>query len=149
MVNKNYVQVTKSATFEMAHALDTSMGKCANIHGHSYKLWITIGGTIDKENNKNVVIDFRTLKELIYSTIIEKYDHSFVLFKNKKNEALKQHLESLGFQNIILLPFQPTTENLTQHFVSCLQEVLPPDITLEKLRLQETENSYAEWDFRG
>ena len=149
MVNKNYVQVTKSATFEMAHALDTSMGKCANIHGHSYKLWITIGGTIDKENNKNIVIDFRTLKELIYSTIIEKYDHSFVLFKNKKNEALKHHLESLGFQNIILLPFQPTTENMIQHFVSCLQEVLPPDITLEKLRLQETENSYAEWDFRG
>lgn len=146
MVNKNYIRITKSATFEMAHALDASMGKCANIHGHSYKLWITIGRVIG--DNKNVVMDFRELKELISSTIIDKYDHSFVLFKNKKNEEIKRRFASLEIQNIILLPFQPTTENLLVHFVSCFQESLPSHITLEKLRLQETKNSYAEWDYR-
>ena len=43
------VRITKAFKFEMAHALHGYDGLCKNIHGHSYRLWVTIRGEIKNE----------------------------------------------------------------------------------------------------
>ena len=79
------IRITKEFKFEMAHALYGYDGLCKNIHGHSYKLWVTVKGNVLQKNNhkKNgMVMDFGELKQITNKHIIDKYDHSFVLNKN-------------------------------------------------------------------
>ena len=44
------IRITKQFKFEMAHALAGYDGICANIHGHSYRLWVTIIGDVNSED---------------------------------------------------------------------------------------------------
>lgn len=78
------VLVTKIFTFEMAHALLNYDGDCKNIHGHSYKLHVTILGKPlqNKEHPKNgMVMDFKALKTIVKAKIINPFDHALVLTK--------------------------------------------------------------------
>ena len=49
------------------------------------------------------------------------------------------------YDRIVLVDYQPTSENLLQDFAERLLESLPDEVELYSLRLNETENSYAEW----
>jgi len=79
------IRLTKEFNFEMAHALWNYDGLCKNIHGHSYKLLVTVIGEAitDKKNPKlGMVMDFSDLKQIVKKEITEKYDHSIVLSKD-------------------------------------------------------------------
>ena len=76
------IRITKEFKFEMAHALHGYDGLCKNIHGHSYRLWVTVRGRIkkeDKHKKDGMVIDFDVLKKIVKPLIVDKYDHSLVL----------------------------------------------------------------------
>ena len=79
------VRITKEFKFEMAHALYGYDGLCANIHGHSYKLWVTVKGEVKNENGHTkdgMLMDFTDLKSIVKPEIVDKYDHSLVLNAN-------------------------------------------------------------------
>ena len=78
------IRLTKEFKFEMAHALYGYDGLCANLHGHSYKLLVTVRGGVknEEEPKQGMVIDFSVLKSIVKSLIISKYDHSLVLNAN-------------------------------------------------------------------
>lgn len=140
------IRVTKEFMLDMAHALWGYDGKCKNIHGHSYKLEVTIiGDTINDINSpKNgMVIDFTLLKSIINEAIIDKFDHTLVLNSKSPHKELKDN--KLGFENIVLVPYQPTCENLLIDFAEKIKDTLPDEVSLHKLKLSETVNSYAEW----
>ena len=62
------IRITKKFTFEAGHALYGYDGKCKNVHGHSYKLYVTVIGVpiADKDNVKyGMVIDFSDLKSIV------------------------------------------------------------------------------------
>jgi len=62
------IRVTKEFSFEMAHVLWNYDGPCKNVHGHSYRLFVTLSGfpVDNQENPKNgMVIDFGDLKVLL------------------------------------------------------------------------------------
>ena len=66
----------------MAHALYGYDGLCKNIHGHSYRLWVTVIGNVldDSKSVKNgMVLDFSLLKKIVKPEIVDKFDHSLVL----------------------------------------------------------------------
>ena len=87
----NIIRITKEFKFEMAHALHGYDGLCKNIHGHSYRLWVTISGKVLKLNGDKkdgMVMDFDILKKIIKPTIIDKYDHSLVLNANSPHANL-------------------------------------------------------------
>ena len=128
----------------MAHALFNYDGLCKNIHGHSYRLWVTvIGDTLDDENSvKNgMVLDFSLLKKIVKPDIVDKYDHSFVLNANSPHA----NIDLSAFEKVFLLPYQPTSENLVHDFAMTIQKKLPENIKLYKVVLSETANSFAEW----
>jgi len=140
------IKITKQFSFEMAHALRNYDGLCRNIHGHSYKMDITLAGQPlhDENSPKNgMVMDFGDLKRLVNEEIISLLDHALVLNAKTDSQlvdALKQH-----YEKIVTVEFQPTTENLLGYIAGKLQKRLPETVALACVRLRETDTSYAEW----
>ena len=138
------VRITKEFKFEMAHALHGYDGLCKNIHGHSYKLFVTVKGEIknDKGSPKDgMVLDFDILKSIVKPEIINKYDHSLVLNANSPHSEINLS----AFEKVFFLPYQPTSENLVLDFATKIKSKLPQDIELYKVVLSETATSFAEW----
>jgi len=141
------IRLTKEFSFESAHALDGYDGLCREIHGHSYRLFVTIKGepSCDDDNPKlGMVMDFGDLKRIVNSEIVDRLDHSFVLRDSVQNTMLSRVL-SAKFEKIVLVDYQPTCENMLADFAERLQRALPEGIELHSLRLHETATSYAEW----
>jgi 6-pyruvoyltetrahydropterin/6-carboxytetrahydropterin synthase len=139
------IRITKEFKFEMAHALHGYDGLCKNIHGHSYKLWVTVKGEVRNENGHTkdgMVIDFAELKEIVKPEIIDKYDHSLVLNANSPHASI----DLSAFEKVFYLPYQPTSENLVMDFATIIQSKIPKSITLCKVVLSETATSFAEWN---
>ena len=141
------IRLTKEFSFESAHALDGYDGLCREIHGHSYRLFVTVKGEpIGEEGNPKMgmVMDFGDLKRIVNSEIVDRLDHSFVLRDSEQNVELKAVLGA-KFNKIVLVDYQPTCENMLADFASRLQKALPANVELHSLRLHETATSYAEW----
>lgn len=140
------VRVTKKFSFDMAHALYGYDGPCKNIHGHTYHLSVSLIGVPQQDHNDvklGMVMDFGDLKKIIHSQIIDTYDHALVL--NDNAPYSKSDLIKSEFEKVILVPYQPTCENLLLQFVKNIKNLFPKDIQLVKVRLDETPSSYAEW----
>ncbi|MCK5538473.1 MAG: 6-carboxytetrahydropterin synthase [Bacteroidales bacterium] len=140
------IRLTKEFNFEMAHALWNYDGLCKNIHGHSYKLFVTVIGEpiSDIANPKlGMVIDFGDLKKIVKDEIIDKYDHTIVLNKEAPVEKLIQFEQM--FERHDFIDYQPTCENIIIDYAKKIKKKLPKNITLHKLKLYETSTSYAEW----
>ncbi len=141
------IRITKQFSFETGHALYGYDGKCRNVHGHSYKLSVTVIGNpiTDKSNVKfGMVIDFGDLKKIVKLEIVDKFDHATVFNKNTPHLELAKELENRD-HNVILVNYQPTSENMVVDFAQKINSRLPDHIELHSLRLQETETSFAEW----
>lgn len=143
----NKIRITKQFSFETGHALYGYDGKCKNVHGHSYKLSVTVIGTpiLDSNNVKcGMVIDFGDLKKIVNAEIVDLFDHATVFNKNTPhieiaNELIKRE------HNVILVNYQPTSENMIIDFAERISKKLPKNVNLFSLKLQETETSFAEW----
>lgn len=141
------IRITKQFSFETGHALFGYDGKCKNVHGHSYKLSVTVIGTPinDVANVKNgMVIDFSDLKKIVKEEIVDQFDHATVFNETTPHIELAKELKSRG-HHVILVDYQPTSENMVVDFSKRIIGRLPENIILFSLKLQETESSFAEW----
>lgn len=141
------IRITKRFSFEAGHALYGYDGKCKNLHGHSYKLSVTVIGNpiTDKTNPKfGMVIDFTDLKRIVTEEIVDKFDHATIFNKNTPHVKLAKTLKDEG-HNVLLVDYQPTTECMVTDFARKITKRLPINLKLHSLKLQETESSYAEW----
>ena len=141
------IRITKQFSFETGHALYGYDGKCKNVHGHSYKLSVTVIGTpiTDSNNVKfGMVIDFSDLKKIVREEIVDVFDHATVFNKNTPHVELAEELKNRG-HHVILVNYQPTSENMVIDFAQRIKNRLPEGITLFSLKLQETDSSFAEW----
>ena len=141
------IRITKHFDFETAHALHGYDGKCKNIHGHSYQLFVTVIGTPIKDNKhpKNgMVIDFGDLKKIVNTQIVDVFDHSIVLNKNSEHLELAKKIADYSHR-IVMVDYQPTSELMVVDFSNKISVCLPNNVKLHSLKLYETNNSYAEW----
>lgn len=123
--------VTKIFEFEACHHLPFYDGACHNLHGHSYKLEVTVGGSVntDKSNPKcGMILDFKDLKKIVKEVAVDKYDHSDL---------------NNFFQN-------PTAEIMVEKIANDIMSELPEGTYLVSCKLWETSTSYAEYNtFNG
>ena len=122
------ISVTKIFKFDAAHFLPEHKGKCADIHGHTYRLEVTVartdGDVLASGSSAGMVLDFGDLKEIVQREIIEKVDHKML------NDVL---------------PFRTTAENVVVYFYEVLERQLAPlGVEVLKLKLWETQTSFAE-----
>ncbi|MFP3861273.1 MAG: 6-pyruvoyl trahydropterin synthase family protein [Bacteroidales bacterium] len=141
------IRVTKEFNFEIAHALWNYNGNCKNLHGHSYRLFVTVSGIpIQDENNpKNgMVIDFGDLKEIVNQEVVKPLDHAVILNTKAISSINLGQIEQL-FDKKYIVNFQPTCENLVVDFAEKISKRLPEGVKLFSLKLHETASSFAEW----
>ncbi|MDR1725822.1 MAG: 6-carboxytetrahydropterin synthase [Bacteroidales bacterium] len=135
------IRITKEFTFEASHALDNYDGLCKNIHGHSYKLLVTLKGepVYDENSPKlGMIMDFADLKKIVKQEILDSFDHAIVL----KNDSRFINIKDT---KIVFVPYQPTCENMLSDFVKRISTRLPKNIILSNIKLYETATSCAEW----
>jgi 6-pyruvoyltetrahydropterin/6-carboxytetrahydropterin synthase len=72
---RNLMFLKKSFTFDAAHRLDHYHGKCEALHGHTYRLQVTLQGKPDSED---MIMDFVQLKDLVKERVISRPDHAFL-----------------------------------------------------------------------
>ena len=140
------IRVTREFTFEMAHVLWNYDGPCRNVHGHSYRLFVTISGVPinDISNPKNgMVIDFTDLKNIVLKEIVNVFDHAVAVSKDFNRD--KMEMLSKTFGNTVVVDYQPTCENLVTDFANRIKNHMPARTSLHSLKLYETAKSYAEW----
>lgn len=140
------IRVTREFTFEMAHVLWNYDGPCRNVHGHSYRLFVTISGKPinDIKNPKNgMVMDFTDLKNIVLREVVDVFDHAVAVSKDFDSD--KMEMLSKTFGNTVVVDYQPTCENLVADFAERIGNHMPSGIELHSLTLYETAKSYAEW----
>lgn len=139
------VRITKEFHFEMSHCLNNYDGLCKNIHGHSYKMLVTLRGQTNQDTTSSsygMVMDFTQLKEIVQHEILDGFDHSLVIERHSPYYEAIKDLDTK--KNIV--DFQPTCENLVFCFKQKIEKYLPTDIELYKIELYETASSKAEWN---
>ncbi len=130
----------------MAHALWNYDGPCKNVHGHSYRLFVTlIGEPINDKNNPKhgMVIDFGDLKRIVSTEIVDRFDHTAVV----SSDVEKARLDALNqmFGNVLVVDYQPTCENMVVDIANRIMPFVSDKVKLHNIRLFETATSYAEW----
>lgn len=116
--------ITKTFEFEAAHRLPDHEGACARLHGHTYRLEVTINGPLrfDSASDYGFVMDFKKLSEIVKDVIIRRCDHQLL------NDVLK---------------FRPTAELMAVYFFGLIEHELSDGIEVDKISLWETSTSFA------
>lgn len=141
------IRVTKEFNFETGHALYGYDGLCKNVHGHSYKLSVTVKGApiADTKHVKNgMVIDFSDLKKIVREEIVLPFDHATVLNTSTPHKEIADEMEKRGHK-VLRVSYQPTSEMMVIDFAHKIKARLPQNIQLVRIKLRETETSFAEW----
>lgn len=133
--------VTRRFTFEAAHAISNYNGACKHLHGHSYKLEVSVSGTTTEESA--MLIDFKILKHIVQEYVLNDYDHALILKLNDLNLQRAHHPST----KILWLNDEPTAEYMLTDISKRIKPHLPPKVQLSKLVLHETENCYVTFNF--
>ncbi|MBA4301488.1 MAG: 6-carboxytetrahydropterin synthase QueD [Cyclobacterium sp.] len=133
------IYLTKKIEFEAAHRISNYPGTCSEIHGHTYYLEVTVSGKVDW--NTDMVLDFKILKSIIQTGVIDHFDHALILKRNSENEKIFSSYPG----KIAWMESEPTAEQMLLWIVSSISPLLPDEISLAKLKLHETSGSWASW----
>ena len=138
------IRLTKEFSFEMAHMLEGYDGLCRNIHGHSYRLFVTVKGfpCADEKSPKfGMVMDFSILKRIVKEEIVDRLDHAMMV---RRGSEQAKSLRGLA-ERIYEVDYQPTCENMVVEFAKRIERRLPEEVELYSVKLHETATSFAEW----
>lgn len=136
-----YVLRTESS-FDSAHFLSGYEGKCANIHGHRWRVVVEIcGETLEPEGQqRGMLVDFGNLKKDV-KKMADEMDHSFIYEEGSLKPKTVEALQEENFK-MIVVPFRPTAENFSKYFYDEIKKLgyAPRDVTV-----YETPNNCASY----
>ena len=141
------MKVTKKFEFEMAHMLANHPSLCKNLHGHSYKLFVTVKGPI----NNDMVVDFKDLKSIVDQAIINPLDHAFA-YNTNSTDLFEQELITLVKEynkKSFAFPWKTTCENMAKWMFENLNYILKQSnesYYVSKIKLYETSTSFCEYE---
>ena len=143
------MEITTKLEFDAGHRIPHHKSSCKNLHGHRYAIEVTIKGEIvvDELNSDfGMVMDFKDAKELIKKTIVEVWDHSFIVYRG--DTIVLKFLESLDGHKTVVFPLVPTAENMALVAIEKLKISFEKEfgslIKPFKVRLYETPNNWAD-----
>ena len=136
------MKIAKEFSWEMGHRLPFHKGKCKNLHGHSYQCMIELTGDVDENG---IVLDYYDLKKTV-EPVFEELDHAFMVWDGDKE--LIDALNKLN-SRMVIVNFQTTAENICLYLLDKIKLTdLPKNVKAVKVRVFETEKTYAEEEIR-
>lgn len=127
-------------SMDSAHFLSEYNGKCSNIHGHRWKIVVTIKEknlSLDKEK-RGMIIDFNVLKEIVKEEV-DFFDHSLIVEKDSLKEKTIKALKEENFK-IRFINFRPTAECFAKYFYDKIKEKIN---IIYSVKIYETPNNCA------
>ncbi len=132
------MKIAKEFHWEMGHRLPKHFGKCKNIHGHSYRMFVELEGDID---SNGMIMDYYDLKKIV-NPIVEDLDHAFMVYE--KDKQIIEFLESMKSKKVIV-EFQSTVENICKYILHKIKEQeIPANVNKLRVRIFESIDDYAE-----
>ena len=134
------ITVTKTIKFDAAHILTNHQGLCKNLHGHTYRVDVSVAqGSGD---TRDMVIDFKDLKRIASEVVCERFDHAFIYNTESAGEREIAAVVEKNGMRTVAIPFRSTAENLARMFFGELKARIPG---LSAVRVWETADSCAEY----
>ena len=130
--------VTKTVKFDAAHVLTDHQGLCRNLHGHTYRVDVSVA----QAGEGDMVIDFKELKGVLAEVVLGRFDHSFIYNTGSVGESeIAAVVEKHGMRTVAI-PFRSTVENLAKMFYNELKAKVPG---LSAVKVWETADNVAEF----
>lgn len=143
------MQITTRLEFDSGHRIPSHKSQCRNLHGHRYAMEITLSGDIIQQENSSdngMVMDFSDVKAIAKKAIVDVWDHAFLVYKG--DSEILNFLNSLPNHKTVIMNSVPTAENMAAEAFRILnmqyQDVYGNHLKLERVRLYETPNSWAD-----
>ena len=134
------ITVTKTIRFDAAHILTNHQGLCKNLHGHTYRVDVSV--TQRDGDTRDMVIDFKDLKRIASEVVCERFDHAFIYNTESAGEREIAAVVEKNGMRTVAIPFRSTAENLAKLFFGDLKSRIPG---LSAVRVWETADSCAEY----
>lgn len=133
-------QLTTHASFDSAHFLAGYQGKCSNLHGHRWKLEVTVSSEkLEEEGQiRGMVVDFGELKKDV-KDLADEFDHCLIIETGSLKEKTMEVLSEEDFR-IIQVDFRPTAENFAKYFYDRMKE---KEYQVCLVKVYETPNNMA------
>ena len=132
--------VTKTVKFDAAHILTNHQGLCKNLHGHTYRVDVSVAQADGAGGD--MVIDFKDLKRIATEVICDRFDHAFIYNTESAGESEIAEVVVRNGMRAVPIPFRSTAENLARLFFDELKERIPG---LAAVKVWETADSCAEY----
>lgn len=135
-------EISREFRFEAAHRLLGHPGKCAHLHGHSYRVVVTVSAANlhPRGPSRGMVMDFGDLNSTV-AGILDRWDHTTIL---EDGDPLIGTLVGAG-QSVTTISGPPTAEIMTHQLGQEINQRLPPQVRVVRLTLWETPKAYATW----
>ena len=134
------ITVTKTIRFDAAHILTNHQGLCKNLHGHTYRVDVSV--TQGDGDTSDMVIDFKDLKRIAIEVVCERFDHAFIYNTESAGEREIAAVVEKNGMRTVAIPFRSTAENLARMFFGELKARIPG---LSAVKVWETADSCAEY----
>ena len=134
------LKATKTVRFDAAHILTNHQGLCKNLHGHTYRVDVTVEQRSGDAHD--MVIDFKDLKHVCEEIVLARFDHAFIYDESSPVEREIAAVLAKNDMRTVALPFRSTAENLARHFFMSLRDKVPD---LASVKVWETPDSAAEY----
>ena len=134
------ITVTKTVKFDAAHVLTSHQGLCKNLHGHTYRVDVSVSQAAD--DDRDMVIDFKDLKGIANEVVCDRFDHAFIYNTESVGEREIAAVVEKNGMRTVAIPFRSTAENLAKLFFSDLKARIPG---LVAVKVWETADSCAEY----
>ena len=129
---------------DTAHRLVSHKGKCNNLHGHRYRYVITIEAKGSIEDGDGTFVDFYDFKRAVREFLDDLLDHGTFLWNCSENTRIETALV-LSECKVIMVPFEPTVENMVSWLAAQLDNIEPLKGRLVQLTIYETPTNYCTW----
>lgn len=143
------MHITTRLEFDSGHRIPNHKSQCRNLHGHRYVLEITLSGDIITQENvseNGMVMDFSDVKAIAKESVVNVWDHAFLVYQH--DTQVLDFLNSLPDHKTVVFPTVPTAENMALEAFRILKskyhDTYGNHLKLEKVRLYETPNSWAD-----
>lgn len=134
------ITVTKTVKFDAAHVLTNHQGLCKNLHGHTYRVDISVSQREGEDSD--MVIDFKDLKSIAEAVICDRFDHAFIYNTTSPGECDIAAVVEKNSMRTVAIPFRSTAENLAKYFFELLITHIP---NIASVKVWETAMSSAEY----
>ena len=144
------MHITRRLEFDAGHRIPNHNSQCKHLHGHRYAIEITLSGDIIMQegiSEQGMVMDFSDVKRIAKEQVVDAWDHAFLVYRG--DTMVLEFLNTIPGHKTVVLDAVPTAENLAKAAFKLLEpayrDIYNNHLTLERVRLYETPNNWADF----